>query len=264
MKQRIITAIVAFGIFIPIIFLGGLALTLTIYAIASIGLFEMLRMKKLQLASIEGMIGLIALWVVLLPSEYVGRLESLTTLTSIQLVFIAVFLLLIATVVSKNRFTFDDAAFIVMSVLYVGIGFHYFLETRTFGTAFIFYALLIVWTTDSGAYFIGRKVGRRKLWPEISPNKTVEGFWGGVLSAVLFLFVYQQFFPVTDSLFVLLGVTVVASMFGQLGDLVESALKRHYNVKDSGRLLPGHGGVMDRFDSLLFVLPLLHFVHLIG
>ena len=264
MKQRIITAIVAFGIFIPIIFLGGLPLTLTIYAIASIGLFEMLRMKKLQLASIEGVIGLLALWIVLLPSEYVERLESLTSLTSIQLVFIAVFLLLIATVVSKNRFTFDDAAFIMMSVLYVGIGFHYFLETRTFGVAFIFYALLIVWTTDPGAYFIGRKIGRRKLWPEISPNKTVEGFWGGVLSAVVFLFVYQQFFPVTDSLFVLLGVTLVASMFGQLGDLVESALKRHYNVKDSGRLLPGHGGVMDRFDSLLFVLPLLHFVHLIG
>lgn len=264
MKQRIITAIVAFGIFIPIIFLGGLPLTLTIYAIASIGLFEMLRMKKLQLASIEGVIGLLALWIVLLPSEYVERLESLTSLTSIQLVFIAVFLLLIATVVSKNRFTFDDAAFIMMSVLYVGIGFHYFLETRTFGVAFIFYALLIVWTTDSGAYFIGRKIGRRKLWPEISPNKTVEGFWGGVLSAVVMVLIYQQFFTIHPSFVTVLIVTVVASMFGQLGDLVESALKRHYDVKDSGTLLPGHGGVMDRFDSLLFVLPLLHFLHLIG
>ncbi|MBF4499974.1 phosphatidate cytidylyltransferase [Savagea sp. SN6] len=264
MKQRIITAIIAFGIFIPFIFIGGLPLTLIIYAIASIGLFEMLRMRELSIFSIEGILSWIALALLLLPSQYVAQLEQWTTLSIVEMIFIIVFLLLIVTVISKNRITFDHVGFIILSFLYVGIGFHYFIETRTFGVEYIFYALLIVWTTDSGAYFIGRKVGKRKLWPEISPNKTVEGFWGGVLSAVVMVLIYQQFFTIHPSFVTVLIVTIVASMFGQLGDLVESALKRHYNVKDSGTLLPGHGGVMDRFDSLLFVLPLLHFLHLIG
>lgn len=264
MKQRIITAIIAFGIFIPFIFIGGLPLTLIIYAIASIGLFEMLRMRELSIFSIEGILSWIALALLLLPSQYVAQLEQWTTLSIVEMIFIIVFLLLIVTVISKNRITFDHVGFIILSFLYVGIGFHYFIETRTFGVEYIFYALLIVWTTDSGAYFIGRKVGKRKLWPEISPNKTVEGFWGGVLSAVVMVLIYQQFFMIHPSFVTVLIVTIVASMFGQLGDLVESALKRHYDVKDSGTLLPGHGGVMDRFDSLLFVLPLLHFLHLIG
>lgn len=264
MKQRIITAIIAFGIFIPIIFYGQLPLTLTIYALATIGLFELLRMRKMSLFSVEGVLGWLALTIVLLPTEWRIFVEQWTTLSSVQLVFLILFLLLMYTVITKNRFTFEHVSFILLSVLYVGIGFHYFIETRTYGVAFIFYALLIVWTTDSGAYFIGRQFGKRKLWPAISPNKTIGGFIGGIISAVVFLSIYNYFFPVTSSWFILITVTIIASIFGQMGDLVASAIKRHYDIKDFGKLLPGHGGVVDRFDSLLFVLPLLHFLHLIG
>lgn len=127
------------------------------------------------------------------------------------------------------------------------------------------YALLIVWITDSGAYLIGRKIGKNKLAPHISPNKTWEGSIGGSLSAVVivgaYLYFVQAAFPYSFSTMLLW--TLVFSVGGQLGDLIESAFKRHYGVKDSGKILPGHGGILDRFDSLLFVLPLMHFAGLI-
>ncbi len=262
MKQRVITAIVFFGILIPVIYVGGLPLTIAVTALSVIGLFEMLRMKRLTLFSGVGLIALIPLLAMMWFSSASDGFLANTDFTMQQVLYIALFLLLIATVVTKNKYTFDDVGYIIASILYVGIGFHYFIETRALGVEYIFYALLIVWTTDSGAYFIGKAIGKNKLWPEISPNKTIEGFVGGLVSAVVILSVYHYFFPVADHWLTFIIVTLFASAFGQLGDLVESAIKRHYHVKDSGKLLPGHGGVMDRFDSLLFVLPFLHIVQL--
>ena len=187
-----------------------------------------------------------------------------TGYTKIDLALIAVLLLLTYTVVVKNRYTFEDAAYSIMGSLYVGIGFLYFIETRLVGIEYVIFALVIIWTTDSGAYFTGKKFGKRKLWPEISPNKTIEGFIGGIATAIIFALIFQWVSPISSSYVTLIVVTILASIFGQIGDLVESALKRHYNVKDSGNILPGHGGILDRFDSLLFVLPLLHFLHFVG
>jgi phosphatidate cytidylyltransferase len=144
----------------------------------------------------------------------------------------------------------------------VGIGFYFFIETRDAGIVYIFYSLFMIWATDSGAYFIGKATGKTKLWPEISPNKTVEGSIGGVVSALLVAVLFAIFSEINATIFTLMAITVVLSIFGQIGDLVQSAFKRHFNVKDSGNILPGHGGILDRFDSLLFVLPLLHLFHL--
>jgi phosphatidate cytidylyltransferase len=264
MKQRIITAIFAFAFFIPLVLLGGPIFTIGIYLIASIGLYELLRMREIQLFSVEGMFTWLALAVLLMPTSFAERVYEVVGYSKIEMAFAIVLILLIYTVIVKNKFTFDHAAFSVLGALYVGIGFFYLIETRMTGIQFVLYALMVIWTTDSGAYFIGRKIGKRKLWPEISPNKTVEGFIGGIVSAVLFACVFQYFYPLTSSYGMLIVVTVVASIVGQLGDLVESALKRHYDVKDSGKILPGHGGILDRFDSLLFVLPLLHFLHFVS
>lgn len=264
MKQRIITAIIAILLFAPFIILGGWPFTLVIYLIATVGLFELLRMREINLFSVPGLITWIILAVLLVPSTMESTLFDPIGLSKIELTFAAILLLLIYTVVVKNRFTFDHVSFLVMSVLYVGIGFYYLIQTRMHGIEYILFAFTVIWMTDSGAYFIGRKFGKRKLWPDISPNKTIAGFVGGIGAAIVFACLFQYIYPVTSSYSILIIVTVLASVVGQLGDLVESAMKRHYDVKDSGKILPGHGGILDRFDSLLFVIPLLHFLQFIG
>lgn len=263
MKERIITALIALALFIPIIWVGGIVFAVAIYLIATIALYEILRMKQIRLKSIPGFLALINLYVLLLPTQYEETLIGWTGHDKMTFVYVLVFMLLLYAVLVKNTFTYDDAAFVFFGMMYIGIGFYYLIETRMDGLIYVVFALLIVWTTDSGAYFTGRKIGKKKLWPEISPNKTVEGFYGGVVAALVFAFLLNWLFPFADTLLQLVLVTIAASIIGQFGDLAESAIKRHYHVKDSGTLLPGHGGILDRFDSLLFVIPLLHFLHFI-
>ncbi|RDU38579.1 phosphatidate cytidylyltransferase [Neobacillus piezotolerans] len=263
MKQRIITAVIAAALFLPIVIVGGLPIVFLAYALASIGLYELARMKNIKLVSFPGVVSLLAMWILILPEDYNGFLASIG-MEKQEIAILAVLLLLVYTVATKNRFTFDDASFLVMAAVYVGAGFYYFMETREAGGLnWLFYSLFIMWATDSGAYFIGRAMGKRKLWPEISPNKTVEGAIGGVVCALLVAAAFLLFGNIDAAPIKLLVITALLSVFGQLGDLAESAFKRKYNVKDSGKILPGHGGILDRFDSLLFVWPLIHLFQLI-
>lgn len=230
------------------------------YVIATIGLVELLHMRKTTSYPIPTILTIFLLWGLL----YQG--ESIFFSKRLELIMFFVLLLLAYTVLVKNKFTFEDAGFLLLSSIYVGLGFYYFMETRAVesGLVYIFYAILIILATDTGAYFFGRAIGKHKLWPQISPNKTIEGAVGGIAVACIVAIVYQIFYPVHESLVVVIIVTVLASIFGQIGDLVESAIKRHYDVKDSGKILPGHGGILDRFDSWLFVFPLLHFIQFIS
>ncbi|MEH7440922.1 phosphatidate cytidylyltransferase [Bacillus sp. JJ1122] len=262
MKQRIITAVAAAAVFLPIVIFGGLPFIVMVYLIASIALYEALKMRKLKLFSVSGIISLLLLWVFMIPEQYQGIFDSLNY-SKTELFMLGLLIFLTYTVITKNRFTFEDAAFSILSVLYVGLGFFYFIETREASLTYVFYSLFMIWATDSGAYFIGRAFGKHKLWPEISPNKTTEGFFGGVLSALIIAVLFSVFADMEVSAILLIAATAFLSVFGQIGDLVESAMKRHYNVKDSGNILPGHGGMLDRFDSLLFVWPLIHLFHLL-
>lgn len=261
MKQRIITGVVAAALFLPIVFYGRLPFVLVSYLLATIGLYELLRMKKLNIFSPNGFLSLLFLWVILFPKQYDDLMADFYY--SKTEIGIAILLLLLTyTVITKNRFTFEDAAFSILSALYVGIGFYFFIETREAGLVYIFYSLFIIWATDSGAYFIGKAIGKKKLWPEISPNKTVEGSLGGVVCAVGVSLLFAAFSKINAAAITLVGITIVLSVFGQIGDLVQSAYKRHFGVKDSGNILPGHGGILDRFDSLIFVWPILNLFHL--
>ena len=258
MKQRIITAIIAAAVFLPIVIYGNLPFVLFIYLLATIGLYEALKLKNISITSVPGVLSLLLMWVLLIPDQW---MPAEPFITKGEFLLIGALLFLTYTVVSKNRFNFDEAGFSLLSIIYVGMGFFYFIEIRDISLAYVFFALFVIWSTDSGAYFIGKAVGKTKLWPEISPNKTVEGSLGGVVCAIIVAVVFQFTIGFDHGLILTIFIASILSVVGQMGDLVESALKRHYAVKDSGNLLPGHGGILDRFDSLLFVLPLLHFIH---
>jgi phosphatidate cytidylyltransferase len=124
------------------------------------------------------------------------------------------------------------------------------------GHRWLFVALAIVWAADSGAYFAGRHFGKRKLAPRISPNKTVEGLLGGVASGLVVALAFAPFAGATlRQLPAVALVAVVAVLFSVVGDLFESLLKRHVGAKDSGDLIPGHGGILDRIDGVIAALP---------
>ncbi|KGP74019.1 phosphatidate cytidylyltransferase [Pontibacillus yanchengensis] len=263
MKQRVVTAILFGLFFIPITFFGGLPFKVLIYVFATIGLVELLRMRKISPTSFPGLTTLILLWILLVPIPSLIFFDYMD-MTKSEATLLAVLILLAYTVLVKNKFTFDDAGFLLLSAIYVGMGFYYLILTREAGVHYVFFALFLIWATDTGAFFFGKAYGKRKLWPKISPNKTVEGAVGGILLACLVAAIFQLIVSVHATFFVVIAVAILVSIFGQIGDLVESAYKRHYSVKDSGKLLPGHGGVLDRFDSLIFVLPILHFIHFIS
>ncbi|WP_026906152.1 phosphatidate cytidylyltransferase [Paucisalibacillus globulus] len=259
MKQRILTAVIALILFIPIVVYGNSPFTVVVYLLATIGLYELLKMHNISWYSVPGLMAIIVLWLILFPAAYENLPFSMNT-AQITLVF--VLLLLAYTVLLKNKFTFDDVGFVLLAVLYVGMGFFYFIATRhgEDGLAQVFFALVLIWSTDTGAYFTGRTVGKNKLWPEISPNKTIEGAIGGIVVATIVGIVFHLIYQFPFSLTTIIIVSILVSIFGQIGDLVESAFKRHYNVKDSGKILPGHGGILDRFDSAIFVFPVLHLI----
>lgn len=263
MKQRVITAVVALIIFLPIVFFnfGGQAVNVLAAVLAVVGVYELFRMNQLNILSFEGVLSALGAVILVLPKDpYFSFLADQTS--KFSLFYIIVMILLGISVISKNTYTIDEAAFPVLVSLYVGVGFETFAAARASSLVVLMFGLLVVWATDIGAYMFGRKYGTKKLWPEISPNKTIEGALGGVASAVIVAFVYLILFSATryfgHGFFVMLLLTIVLSLIGQFGDLVESAFKRHYGVKDSGKILPGHGGILDRFDSMLFVFPMMY------
>lgn len=114
--------------------------------------------------------------------------------------------------------------------------------------------LLLIWVSDIGAYFVGKSTGKRKLFPKVSPGKTWEGFLGAGLLTVLFSYVFFSYFKIYNiQTWALIGLSVW--LFGSIGDLVESKFKRKVGIKDSGNILPGHGGFLDRFDGFIFCIP---------
>ncbi|MBS9334575.1 phosphatidate cytidylyltransferase [Fructobacillus sp. M1-13] len=260
MQTRIITAIVALLVFVPLVIIGHLPLLLLTIVLGWVAMGEMLRMTKTLLVSFEAIISLIGVVALILPNHFWLWVSENwpMTVASDTVVYSIAFLFLLRTVLSKKSFNINDAGVLFLSMVYIGTGFHYFYMADQKGLAVLFFGMLTVWITDSFAYFCGKAFGKHKLAPSISPNKTWEGSLGGSAIAIVVISSIYAWTGWLDRPVIEIVLAVAfLSLGGQLGDLIESSFKRYFGFKDSGNILPGHGGILDRFDSMLVVMPLL-------
>lgn len=251
MRLRVKTSIVLAILIIPAVLLGGWVFNVLIGAIALIGSMELLQMAKIDAKSFPSIVTYIGT-LSIVYFQYIAKLVP-NQLSDGIMPILAVLLLLVSTVMIRG-FNFTKASISAMTMFYVGFGAQAAVVIREEDLAIFVFILLVIISTDIGAYFIGSKIGKRKLAPLLSPNKSVEGFIGGIVVALFMASIYLNFITLPYSYFTMLFIAIILSITGQFGDLLESALKRHFEVKDSGSILPGHGGILDRFDSILFTL----------
>lgn len=266
LARRTLFAVVAAPLGIFFVFLGGAPLASMLGLISALGAWEIQRM-----ATANGVEPLMPVGIVvagLIPVAVHGYYLGVFRLSLTA--GVVLFLLLLASAIwlrGPARRPVNSVALTVLGALYPGtIAYVYALRHHPYtiepvaGTALVALPIVLTWATDTGAYFIGKTFGTRKLIPSVSPGKSVEGAVGGLALTVIIAVLYAQFVlrPYAD-----LGMTlpnavlfgVIISFTAQIGDLVASLMKRDAGVKDSSTILPGHGGIVDRFDSLFFVMP---------
>ncbi len=263
LKQRIITAAVALPLIILAVWFGDPYFSLFFAAASAVGALEFYRMVS-QSGKGHPLTYFGLLWAVALTLSPLG-LHYLNINLLPPIISAAVMLSLLGILLRPGRErAFPDWAWTAAGALYIGWLLSYWLNLNLLsqGREWVYLALLTVFANDSGAYFIGRRWGKRKLVPGISPGKTREGALGGLLSslggsAIVFLLL-ERFLAFSLPWWQVILLGFLISLFAQLGDAVESLLKRNLEAKDAGYLLPGHGGALDRLDSLIFVAPVVY------
>ncbi len=265
--RRAIVALIAAPLAIGIIWIGGAPLATLLGAMSGIAAWEFYR-----LARVGGTVPMSAIGIVLsacLPIAVHGQTLGVLTIPLYAGVSCVVAILGAAIWLRGVDGTpLGAVSTTVYGVLYTGatlsfgyaLRYHNYAVGDTAGALAVLFPVVLTWASDSGAYFSGNLIGGRKLMPSVSPKKTVAGAVGGVLFTVAatYGFTYGLLVPKAQLAFTPTGIVVFGvaiSVVAQIGDLAESLLKREAGVKDSGTLFPGHGGVLDRFDSLFFVLP---------
>ena len=253
MATRIISALVGLPILLFFIYLGGGAFAFMVAVLAAVGLFEFARMVggRQQFLFIPVLLGV----GILLTGSYLKweNWVSLGILCTFCIVFtVAVF--------RFPSFNVEDIAVNFLGLIYIGWTLAHLIafDGLDNGRLLVLYLFVAIWSSDSGAYFVGRFLGRHKLCPRVSPKKTIEGSIGGILVTSVILSLLNADFSMLSPV-VTVVIAVVISIIGQIGDLIESLIKRYYGIKDSGKLIPGHGGILDRFDSIMLAAPVMYY-----
>lgn len=267
LSKRVLSALVAAPLAIAMIYVGGLALAAFLAAVSAGCAWELFRIARSSGVDPLDPIG-IPLAGAMPLAVYAAAIGLYRPSLGVAALVLLVILASVIWARGTQRHPLGAAAVTAMGVLYTGglLSFAFALREYPYavgdraGSVLVAFPLVLTWVSDIGAFFVGRAIGGPKLIPAVSPKKTVSGALGGLVTTVVASWVYAHFVltPVSSLVMSLTGALVfgaVISVAAQIGDLVESLLKREANVKDSSRLIPGHGGLLDRVDSLLFVLP---------
>ena len=261
MKTRAITAFFFTIVMLGSIFLGGYTFSIFYLALSTMALMEFFKLVKTTGLKPHVSLGIIVSVFLFgcVAGYYFFNFESKYLLLIVPLLFC----IFIAELYKKEKVPFGNIGYTFLGIIYVTIPFCFYYalgflgHTGTYDFHLPLSFLLMLWASDTGAYLFGRKLGKTKLFERHSPKKSWEGFFGGVFTSVLVAYLISLTF-IELNVFIWIGMAVLVVSFGTLGDLVESMLKRSLNVKDSGTLLPGHGGVLDRFDGLLIAAPIVY------
>jgi len=271
LTTRIVLALFGIPLTLGLIYAGGWIFVAALGGIAGLAAWELFRMARNGGSEPLATAGIVlaASIPLLVHASYLGVFTI--TLTNV----VVIFMMLLASVIwarGISRKPFVSLGVTVAGVIYASLvsymyplRYHSYAVGALAGTVVAMFPIVLTWATDTGAYAVGRLTGKTKLIPSVSPSKTVEGAIGGLVAASIVAWIYVQVFlqPMAQLSILPLGIVAFAlliAVVAQVGDLVESLLKRDAGVKDSSAMLPGHGGILDRFDSLLFVLPVSYMV----
>lgn len=259
LKRRVLTAVIGLPLIILLLFSPTPVVIATVMAASIIGLHEYYHAVGLYQHKPVCIMGYLAALVIPIGAYF-------TPGTSLALVYIYIVALFVMMLISHRRVTLDHLALLVMGLLYIPYFLSHIIYIRNMelGNFYIWLVFLGAFMTDTCAYFVGKGVGGKKLCPSISPKKTIAGAVGGLagcgLSFLLFGLIVNLCFGaylgdrrLSLGLLFLLGL--VTAVVSEIGDLVASIIKRQYDIKDFGKLLPGHGGILDRCDSIILVAP---------
>lgn len=261
-KTRLLSGIILLIIAITVIMLGDNVLFGAVLVISLVGMAELYKIMKVEKSAL-GIIGYVT------ATAYYAliyfRLDSY-----LLLLFIGFLLLLMITyVISYPLYRIEQVMTVFFGLFYVSIMLSYIYQVRILEDGLVLVWLIFIgaWGSDTCAYSVGMLLGRHKIAPKLSPKKSVEGCIGGVVGAALLGYIYAlisgyKITGITNPrlLFAIIGAS--ASIISQIGDMAASAIKRNYNIKDYGRLIPGHGGILDRFDSIIFTAPIVYYLAL--
>ncbi len=256
MLTRIISGIVGVVLLVGVVvFMPSVATTVAVAIIAALAFYEFAK-AVLKMVNIPLMV---AGYIIGFGLMFSGNLNVVLSAS--------VIILLSLTVLLYKKVVFKDAAVALFGAVYIFTLFKYVYMVRLegFGKFLVFAIFIGAFITDTGAYFAGSFFGKHKLCPEISPKKTVEGSVGGVIATVLAFFVYGfigiKIYGLQINYVNLVVTALLLSIISQIGDLSASVIKREIGIKDYGNIMPGHGGALDRFDSILFVAPVFYYLN---
>ncbi|MCG8542533.1 MAG: phosphatidate cytidylyltransferase [Clostridia bacterium] len=254
MLKRVISSVLAIPLLIFLVNSGGVVLKISTLIIVLIALKEFY--SSFHAKNI-------------FPLSYVGYLFTIfmywaASSTYIHISFILITLTLLVIFLFAKKVTLNDISITLLGYIYISyLLLHIILTSNLDSRLFIWYIFIIAWSADTSAYFagtfLGTKIfGDRKLFPKVSPNKTIEGFIGGIvgssLFSLLFAYLFMQRFMIHS-----IALGFLGSIISQIGDLIASKIKRSMEIKDFGNVMPGHGGILDRFDSILLVAPFVYY-----